>query len=73
MRVHKTSLNFQIYHKNWVYSLEQTNRKDEWLSSLLVDMSLLPHPVSYVSLHCDSQTTIAKVKSKNYKEKKEGM
>lgn len=51
-------------------ALDQTNWEDEWLSSLLVDMPLLPHLVPYVPLHCDSQTTIAKVKSKNYNEKK---
>ena len=43
--------------------------KAKWLKSFLNDIPLLPKPIPPISLHWDSQVTIAKVKSKNYNEK----
>ena len=41
----------------------------EWLKSFWMIFFFLPKPKPPISLHCDSQVAIAKVKSKNYNKK----
>ncbi|KAL6347852.1 hypothetical protein AAG906_037581 [Vitis piasezkii] len=41
-----------------------TCSKAEWLRNLLADIPLWTRPAPFVSMHCDSQAAIAKVKSK---------
>ena len=41
----------------------------EWLKSFWKIFFFLPKPKPPISLHCDSQVAIAKVKSKNYNKK----
>ena len=45
-------------------ALEKTSSKAEWLRNLLADIPLWTRPTPFVSMHCDSQAAIAKVKSK---------
>ena len=45
-------------------ALEKTSSKAKWLRNLLVDIPLWMRPTSSMSMHCDSQVAIAKVKNK---------
>ena len=45
-------------------ALENESSKAEWLRNFLADISLRMKPIPSVSMHCDSQATIAKAKSK---------
>ena len=45
-------------------ALENESSKAEWLRNFLADISLRMKPIPSVSMHCDSQATIAKTKSK---------
>ncbi|KAL6334057.1 hypothetical protein AAG906_001813 [Vitis piasezkii] len=45
-------------------ALEKTSFEAEWLRNLLIDIPLWTRPTSSVSMCCDSQTAIAKAKSK---------
>ena len=44
--------------------LEKTSSKAEWFRNLLVDISLWTRPTPSMSMRCDSQVAIVKVKSK---------
>ena len=50
-------------------TLEKTSFEVEWLRSLLENIPLRMRPTPLVSMHCDSQATIAKAKSKIFNEK----
>ncbi|KAL0337666.1 UNVERIFIED_CONTAM: hypothetical protein Scaly_2041700 [Sesamum calycinum] len=41
----------------------------EWLFGLLSQLSIVSQPLPPIAIHCDSQTTIAKVKSRRYNQK----
>ena len=45
-------------------ALENASFKAEWLRNLLANIPLWTRPAPSVSMHCDSQATIAKAKSK---------
>ena len=45
-------------------TLEKASFEVEWLRNLLADIPLWTRPALSVSMRCDSQTTIAKAKSK---------
>ena len=49
-------------------TLEKTSFEVEWLRSLLANIPLRMRPTPLVSMHCDSQATIAKAKSKIFNE-----
>ena len=51
-------------------ALEKTSSKAEWLRNLLANIPLWTRPALSVSMRCDSQTTIAKAKSKIFNGKK---
>ena len=50
-------------------ALEKTSYEVEWLINLLADIPLWTRPTSFVSMRCDSQTAIAKAKSKMFNAK----
>ena len=45
-------------------ALEKASSEDEWLRNFLADIPLWTRPTPSMSMHCDSQTVIAKAKSK---------
>ena len=45
-------------------ALEKASSEARWLRNLLADISLWTRPTPFVSMHYDSQATIAKTKSK---------
>ena len=45
-------------------ALEKASSEAKWLRNLLADIPLWTRPTLFVSMHCDSQAVIAKVKSK---------
>ena len=53
-----------------IISLDTATNEAEFLKNLLCDLPLLNQPVPPISMHCDSQSAIAKVNSKNFNEKR---
>ena len=49
--------------------LEKAGIEAKWLRNLLIDIPIWKIPVPSVSIHCDNQATIARVKNKIYNEK----
>jgi len=47
-------------------ALDLSGEEVDWLRNLLADIPLWNKPVPAISIHCDSQAAIAKVKSKTY-------
>ena len=50
-------------------ALEKAGTEAEWLRNLLIDIPIWKRPAPSVSIHCDNQATIARVKNKIYNEK----
>ncbi|KAL0399318.1 UNVERIFIED_CONTAM: Retrovirus-related Pol polyprotein from transposon TNT 1-94 [Sesamum radiatum] len=50
-------------------ALDTTGTEAEWLFGLLSQLPILSQPLSPIAVHCDSQTTIAKVGSRKYNQK----
>ena len=46
-------------------ALEMAGSEAEWLKNFLANIPIGMKPTSYVSIHCDCQSTIAIVKIKN--------
>jgi len=53
-----------------IIALDTTTSEVEFLKNLLYYLPLLNKPIPSISMHCDSQVTIAKVNSKNFNEKR---
>lgn len=51
-------------------ALDTASIEAEWFKNFLNGIPILPKPMPPISLHYDSQATIAKAKSKNYNEKR---
>ena len=49
--------------------LDTTGIEAEWLFGLLSQLPIVSQPLSPIVVHCDSQTTIAKVRSRKYNQK----
>ncbi|KAL2253061.1 UNVERIFIED_CONTAM: hypothetical protein Sindi_0100800, partial [Sesamum indicum] len=49
--------------------LDTTGTEVEWLFVLFSQLSIVSQPLLPIVVHCDSQTTIAKVKSRKYNQK----
>ncbi|KAL0373536.1 UNVERIFIED_CONTAM: Retrovirus-related Pol polyprotein from transposon TNT 1-94 [Sesamum radiatum] len=47
-------------------ALDTTGTEAEWLFGLLSQLPILSQPLPPIAVHCDSQTTIAKVRSRKY-------
>ncbi|KAL0411697.1 UNVERIFIED_CONTAM: hypothetical protein Slati_3759400 [Sesamum latifolium] len=47
-------------------ALDTAGTEAEWLFGLLSQLSILSQPISPIVVHCDSQTTIANVRSSKY-------
>ncbi|KAL0411503.1 UNVERIFIED_CONTAM: hypothetical protein Slati_3740000 [Sesamum latifolium] len=47
-------------------ALDTAGTEAEWLFGLLSQLSILSQPLPPIVVHCDSQTTIAKVRSRKY-------
>ncbi|KAL0431414.1 UNVERIFIED_CONTAM: Retrovirus-related Pol polyprotein from transposon TNT 1-94 [Sesamum radiatum] len=50
-------------------ALVTTGTEAEWLFGLLSQLPILSQPLPPIAVHCDSQTTIAKVRSRKYNQK----
>ncbi|KAL2243797.1 UNVERIFIED_CONTAM: Retrovirus-related Pol polyprotein from transposon TNT 1-94 [Sesamum indicum] len=50
-------------------ALNTTGTEAEWLFGLLSQLPVVSQPLSPIAVHCDSQTTIAKVRSRKYNQK----
>ncbi|KAL0328285.1 UNVERIFIED_CONTAM: Retrovirus-related Pol polyprotein from transposon TNT 1-94 [Sesamum calycinum] len=50
-------------------ALDTTGTETEWLFGLLSQLRIVSQPLPPVDVHCDSQTTIAKVRSRKYNQK----
>ncbi|KAL0402422.1 UNVERIFIED_CONTAM: hypothetical protein Slati_4272100 [Sesamum latifolium] len=50
-------------------ALDTTGTEAEWLFGLLSQLSIVSQPLPPIAVHCDSQTTVAKVRSRKYNEK----
>ncbi|KAL2226878.1 UNVERIFIED_CONTAM: Retrovirus-related Pol polyprotein from transposon TNT 1-94 [Sesamum indicum] len=50
-------------------ALDTTGTEAEWLFGLLLQLPIVSQPLSPIVVHCDSQTTIAKVMSRKYNQK----
>ncbi|KAL2231172.1 UNVERIFIED_CONTAM: Retrovirus-related Pol polyprotein from transposon TNT 1-94 [Sesamum indicum] len=50
-------------------ALDTTGTETDWLFGLLSQLPIVSQPLSPVAVHCDSQTTIAKVRSRKYNQK----
>ena len=50
-------------------ALDTTGMAVEWLEGLMFELSMVNKPPSAISLHYDSKTTIAKLKSSKYNKK----
>ncbi|KAK4405931.1 Retrovirus-related Pol polyprotein from transposon TNT 1-94 [Sesamum angolense] len=50
-------------------ALDTTGTEAEWLFGLLSQLSIVSQPLPPIAVHCDSQTTIAKVRSRKYNQK----
>ncbi|KAL0350010.1 UNVERIFIED_CONTAM: Retrovirus-related Pol polyprotein from transposon TNT 1-94 [Sesamum radiatum] len=50
-------------------ALDTTGTKAEWLFGLSSQLSIVSQPLPPIVVHCDSQTTIAKVRSRKYNQK----
>ncbi|KAL2253467.1 UNVERIFIED_CONTAM: Retrovirus-related Pol polyprotein from transposon TNT 1-94 [Sesamum indicum] len=50
-------------------ALDTTGTEAEWLFGLLSQLPIVSQPLSPIVVHCDSQTTIAKVRSRKYNQK----
>ncbi|KAL2249827.1 UNVERIFIED_CONTAM: Retrovirus-related Pol polyprotein from transposon TNT 1-94 [Sesamum indicum] len=50
-------------------ALDTTGTEAEWLFGLLSQLPIVSQPLSPIAVHCDSQTTIAKVRSRKYNQK----
>ncbi|RVW46251.1 Retrovirus-related Pol polyprotein from transposon TNT 1-94 [Vitis vinifera] len=57
----QTSITRSIMEVEFI-ALENESSKAEWLRNFLADISLWMKPIPSVSMHCDSQATIAKAK-----------
>jgi hypothetical protein len=51
-------------------ALDVVSLEVEWLQKTLIDIPFLFKLISSILIHCDSQDTIAKTKSKTINEKK---
>ena len=47
-------------------ALATTSKEAEWLRGLLLEIPIWPKPMAPISLHCDSQATLAKAYSNMY-------
>ncbi|KAL0387767.1 UNVERIFIED_CONTAM: Retrovirus-related Pol polyprotein from transposon TNT 1-94 [Sesamum radiatum] len=52
-----------------LFALDTTGTKAEWLFGLLSQLPIVSQPLPPIAVHCDSQTTIAKVRSRKYNQK----
>ncbi|KAL0348934.1 UNVERIFIED_CONTAM: hypothetical protein Sangu_1121200 [Sesamum angustifolium] len=50
-------------------ALDTTGTEAEWLFGLLSQLPIVSQPLPPIVVHCDSQTTIAKVRSRKYNQK----
>ncbi|KAL0458385.1 UNVERIFIED_CONTAM: Retrovirus-related Pol polyprotein from transposon TNT 1-94 [Sesamum latifolium] len=50
-------------------ALDTTGTEAEWLFGFLSQLHILSQPLPPIAVHCDSQTTIAKVRSRKYNQK----
>ncbi|KAL0302303.1 UNVERIFIED_CONTAM: Retrovirus-related Pol polyprotein from transposon TNT 1-94 [Sesamum calycinum] len=50
-------------------ALDMTGTEAEWLFGLLSQLPIVSQPLPPIVVHCDSQTTIAKVRSRKYNQK----
>ncbi|KAK4388858.1 Retrovirus-related Pol polyprotein from transposon TNT 1-94 [Sesamum angolense] len=50
-------------------ALDTTGTEAEWLFGLLSQLPIVSQPLAPIAVHCDSQTTIAKVRSRKYNQK----
>ncbi|KAL0328140.1 UNVERIFIED_CONTAM: Retrovirus-related Pol polyprotein from transposon TNT 1-94 [Sesamum calycinum] len=50
-------------------ALDTTGTETEWLFGLLSQLPIVSQPLPPIAVHCDSQTTIAKVRSRKYNQK----
>ncbi|KAL0342897.1 UNVERIFIED_CONTAM: Retrovirus-related Pol polyprotein from transposon TNT 1-94 [Sesamum angustifolium] len=50
-------------------ALDTTSTEAEWLFRLLLQLSIVSQPLPPIVVHCDSQTTTAKVRSRKYNQK----
>lgn len=50
-------------------ALDTTRIEAEWLRELLSEIPMVGKPIPAISLHCDSMTTIAKIKSSKFNQK----
>ncbi|KAL0360460.1 UNVERIFIED_CONTAM: Retrovirus-related Pol polyprotein from transposon TNT 1-94 [Sesamum radiatum] len=50
-------------------ALDTTGTEAEWLFGLLSQLPILSQPLPPIAVHCDSQITIAKVRSRKYNQK----
>ncbi|KAL2250151.1 UNVERIFIED_CONTAM: Retrovirus-related Pol polyprotein from transposon TNT 1-94 [Sesamum indicum] len=50
-------------------ALDTNGTEAEWLFGLLSQLPIVSQPLSPIAIHCDSQTTIAKVRSRKYNQK----
>ncbi|KAK4390116.1 Retrovirus-related Pol polyprotein from transposon TNT 1-94 [Sesamum angolense] len=50
-------------------ALDMTGTEAEWLFGLLSQLPIISQPLLPIAVHCDRQTTIAKVRSRKYNQK----
>ena len=50
-------------------ALDTTGIEAKWLKRLLTEIPLVGKPIPVISLHCDSMTAIAKIKSSKFNQK----
>ena len=49
--------------------MDETGMEAEWLKGLMSDLPIIKKPLLAISVHCDSMTIIAKIKSSKYNQK----
>ncbi|KAL2231171.1 UNVERIFIED_CONTAM: Retrovirus-related Pol polyprotein from transposon TNT 1-94, partial [Sesamum indicum] len=69
LEVCKTDLIIRSTFEAELCALDTTGTEVEWLFGLLSQLSIVSQPLSPIAVHCDSQTTIAKVRSRKYNQK----
>ena len=50
-------------------ALDTTGTEAEWLYGLMDQLPMVNKPITTIAVHCDSQTTIAKIKSQKFNQK----
>ncbi|KAL0307263.1 UNVERIFIED_CONTAM: Retrovirus-related Pol polyprotein from transposon TNT 1-94 [Sesamum radiatum] len=69
LEVCKTDFDTRSTFEAELCALDTTGTEAEWLFGLLSQLPIVSQPLPPIAVHCDSQTTIAKVRSRKYNQK----